>query len=136
MCALDGHEARWKAHFDLASDSSSYYSSLYVSSTRIGASIVTKVVENLQLNVKQVHIRYEQEIGASGRLIAFGMTLQSLDVQSCDSKWNPLSSSTYSSGGGVDSSFKTLQMNKLGVYFDTKAEKLSHLSPNDLKVTV
>lgn len=49
MSALDTQEARWKAQFDLASDSSSYYSSLYVSSTRIGASIVTKVVENLQV---------------------------------------------------------------------------------------
>jgi hypothetical protein len=50
MSALDAHEARWKAQFDLQqANNSSYYSSLYVSSMRIGASIVTKVVENLQV---------------------------------------------------------------------------------------
>ncbi len=54
MSALDAHEGRWKAQFDLEqqqqSNSSSYYSSLYVSSMRIGASIETKVVENLQVS--------------------------------------------------------------------------------------
>lgn len=49
MNSLDAHEGRWKAQFDLATNSSSYYSSLYFSSIRIGASIVTKVVENLQV---------------------------------------------------------------------------------------
>jgi hypothetical protein len=37
MSALDAHEARWKAQFDLQqANNSSYYSSLYVSSMRIG----------------------------------------------------------------------------------------------------
>jgi len=45
MNSLDAQEARWKAQYDLATDSS--YSSLYFSSVRIGASIVTKVVENI-----------------------------------------------------------------------------------------
>lgn len=52
MDSLDSHEARWKAQFDISSTESSYYSSLYFSSMRIGASIVTKVVENLQVSNK------------------------------------------------------------------------------------
>ena len=134
MSALDSHEARWKAHNDLAANSASYYSSLYFSSMRIGASIVTKVVENLQLNVRNVHIRFETEVGVGQsrtRTVAFGITLESLTAQSCDAQWKKLSSnSDYSS----DCSFKTLQLNKLAVYCDTKAEKFSHYKPEDLKV--
>ncbi|CAG7684383.1 unnamed protein product [Allacma fusca] len=134
MNSLDGHEARWKAHNDLAANASSYYSSLYFSSMRIGASIVTKVVENLQLNVKNVHFRFESEMGDSRhRTIAFGMTLESLSAQSCDSHWNPLSSVHDCS---FECSYKTLQLRKLGFYCDTKAEKFSHYKPHELKAAM
>ena len=56
MNSLDAHEGRWKAQYDLASNSSSYYSSLYFSSMQIGASIVTKVVENLQVGLANTHL--------------------------------------------------------------------------------
>jgi len=47
MAALDAQENEWKAKFDATP---SYYSALHVSSTRVGASIVTKVVENLHVS--------------------------------------------------------------------------------------
>jgi len=131
MDSLDSHEARWKAQFDIASNESSYYSSLYFSSMRIGASIVTKVVENLQLNVRNVHIRFEEASGIPGKIIAFGVTLEGLTAQSCDSSWNALSSST---GSTSECSFKTLQLNKFGVYCDTRGEPYSNLGPADLKI--
>jgi vacuolar protein sorting-associated protein 13D len=161
MSSLDAHEGRWKAQYDLASNSSSYYSSLYFSSMQIGASIVTKVVENLQvgyleisllllirnsflqcnfhllfdrqLNVRNVHIRFEEEVGSRTRVIAFGVTLESLTAQSCDSSWNPLSAS-YSNGSSTECSYKTLQLNKFGIYCDTKGERLSHIKPHELRV--
>jgi len=99
---------------------------------QIGASIVTKVVENLQLNVHNVHIRFEEEVG-NNRLVAFGLTLKSLTAQSCDSNWNPLSTS--SAGSNSDCSFKTLQLTEFVIYCHPKAEKYSDLKPVDLIVT-
>lgn len=131
MDSLDSHEARWKAQFDISSTDSSYYSSLYFSSMRIGASIVTKVVENLQLNVRNVHIRFEEAGSSPGRVIAFGVTLEGLTVQSCDSSWNPLSSSV---GNASECSFKTLQLSKFGVYCDTRGDPYSTFGPDELKV--
>ncbi len=81
--------------------------------------------------MSNVHIRFEHENEKTHRIVAFGLTLTSLNVQSCDPKWNPLSSS---STNVSDCSFKTLKMSKLGVYCDTKAEKLSNLQLQDLKV--
>lgn len=135
MNSLDAHESRWKAQFDLATNNSSYYSSLYFSSIRIGASLVTKVVENLQLNVRNIHIRFEEEV--DGRVIAFGITLDSLNAESCDSKWNPLSSaaaSVTSSATLSDCSFKTLQLNNFGIYCDTQTKRFHKVLPQDLKV--
>jgi len=84
-----------------------------------------------QLNVRNVHIRFEEASGIPGRVIAFGVTLEGLTAQSCDSSWNALSSST---GSNSECSFKTLQLSKFGVYCDTRGEPYSSLNPSDLKV--
>jgi len=56
---LDALEARWKA--DIEHDPS-YYASSYSSWLNYGTSLITNVIENLQLNIKDVHIRYEDGI--------------------------------------------------------------------------
>lgn len=57
--------------------------------------------------------------------------MEGLTAQSCDSSWNKLSSSI---GNTNECSFKTLQLNKFGVYCDTRGEAYSALSPPELKV--
>jgi len=81
--------------------------------------------------VKNVHIRFEQGSNQSSRIVAFGITLESLNAQSCDSDWKPLTSSYLST---TDFSYKTVVLNKLGVYCDTKTEKHSHVDFKELKV--
>ena len=64
--------------------------------------------------------------------MAFGITLESLTAQSCDKNWSPLSSVHDNS---FECSFKTLELNKFGIYCDTKAERFSHYKPQELKVS-
>ena len=46
-----------------------------------------KIVDNLQLDVKRIHIRYEDATTCPGSTFAIGLTLKSLSVFSTDNKW-------------------------------------------------
>lgn len=62
LSRLDALEARWRA--DIEHDPG-YYASSYSSWLNYGTSLVTNIIENLQLNIKDVHIRYEDGITLS-----------------------------------------------------------------------
>jgi len=62
LSRLDALEARWKA--DIEHDPG-YYASSYSSWLNYGTSLVTNIIENLQLNIKDVHIRYEDGVTLS-----------------------------------------------------------------------
>jgi hypothetical protein len=53
--------------------------------------LMTKVLDNLQLNIKNIHIRYEEEDKSSSRGI--GITIENLSAQSTNDNWEPSFSS-------------------------------------------
>ncbi|KFA74354.1 hypothetical protein S40288_06674 [Stachybotrys chartarum IBT 40288] len=52
-------------------------------------SLVTKIVDNLQVTVKNIHVRYEDSISATGHPFALGLTLDEFSAVSTDGNWNP-----------------------------------------------
>ncbi|OTB12018.1 hypothetical protein K445DRAFT_26054 [Daldinia sp. EC12] len=52
-------------------------------------SLVTKIVDNLQVTVKNIHVRYEDSISAPGHPFALGVTLAEFSAVSTDGEWNP-----------------------------------------------
>lgn len=52
-------------------------------------SLVTKIVDNLQVTVKNIHIRYEDSISAPGHPFALGVTLEEFSAISTDGEWKP-----------------------------------------------
>src|SRR6266566_4271856 len=52
-------------------------------------SLVTKIVDNLQVTVKNIHVRYEDSISAPGHPFALGVTLEEFSAVSTDGEWNP-----------------------------------------------
>ncbi|KAG6015320.1 hypothetical protein E4U54_003712 [Claviceps lovelessii] len=52
-------------------------------------SLLTKVVDNLQVTVKNIHIRYEDSISAPGHPFALGLTLEEFSAVSTDGQWKP-----------------------------------------------
>lgn len=52
-------------------------------------SLVTKIVDNLQITVKNIHIRYEDSISAPGHPFALGLTLEEFSAISTDGEWKP-----------------------------------------------
>ena len=53
------------------------------------AQLTTKVVDNLQFTMKNIHIRYEDKISDPGHPFAAGITLKELSALSTDENWNP-----------------------------------------------
>ncbi|KAJ8974057.1 hypothetical protein NQ317_002303 [Molorchus minor] len=66
----------------------------------------------LMLKIQDVHLRYEDSISIPGQSIAFGITIESLTAQSCDSNWIPGFIT-----GKSDESFKLLDLKNFGLYW-------------------
>ncbi|KAK5580128.1 hypothetical protein RB653_000141 [Dictyostelium firmibasis] len=84
--------------------------------------LVTKIIDNLQIVINKVHIRFENK-NDIGKLYALGITLDKLSIQSTDEFWNP---------SFVDSSKskfikKLALMDSLGFYIDDNADSLQNL---------
>ena len=52
-------------------------------------SVTTAVVDNLQVSIKNIHIRYEDSISAPGHPFSLGLTLQEFSAVSTDGNWKP-----------------------------------------------
>jgi vacuolar protein sorting-associated protein 13D len=80
-----------------------------------GTSLITNIVENLQLNIKDVHIRYEDSITIPSNPFCCGVTIDSLTAQSCDVNWMPGFTSNWSQN---EATFKLIELNSLSFYLD------------------
>ena len=74
---------------------------------------ITKIVDNIQLSVRNVHIRYEDDISNPKHPFALGITLSEFSVVSTDGEWNRAFI--------VDHRVihKLCQMESLSIYWDT-----------------
>lgn len=52
-------------------------------------SLTTAIVDNLQVSIKNIHIRYEDTIAAPGHPFALGLTLKEFSAVSTDENWRP-----------------------------------------------
>lgn len=82
--------------------------------------LTTKIVDNLQFTMKNIHIRYEDNISDSGHRFAAGITLKELSALSTDDEWTPKfineSSNTIN---------KLATLESLSVYWNTDAKSLA-----------
>ncbi|EZF77133.1 hypothetical protein H105_01647 [Trichophyton soudanense CBS 452.61] len=80
-------------------------------------SLITAIVNNLQVAIKNVHFRYEDAIAAPGHPFAAGVTIKELSAVSTDSNWKPTFIQSTST-----SNYKLAVLNSLAVYWNTDAE--------------
>ncbi|KAI1151480.1 hypothetical protein F4825DRAFT_422633 [Nemania diffusa] len=80
-------------------------------------SLVTKIVDNLQVTVKNIHVRYEDSISAPGHPFALGATLEEFSAVSTDGQWEPTFIQNTS-----DTTHKLATLAALAVYWNTDSE--------------
>ncbi|KAF7280409.1 hypothetical protein GWI33_006075 [Rhynchophorus ferrugineus] len=124
ITALDDLEAKWRLEKDF--HDSNYYASSYSSWYSYGTGFVSEILENLQLKIQDVHIRYEDSFSNPGKNVAFGITIDSLTAQSCDNNWTP----GFVSSGKGDHSYKLLELQNFAIYWDMLGEGESYVNLN------
>ncbi|XP_043480928.1 vacuolar protein sorting-associated protein 13D isoform X1 [Leptopilina heterotoma] len=132
LSRLETLEARWRAESER---DPGYYATSYSSWLNYGTSLVTNIIENLQLNIKNVHLRYEDTKALSdGTGIAFGVIIEAITAQSCDASWIPGSTSWNLS----DASFKLMELDGLSVYWNhlKKEDLFENLNLGDLAIAM
>ncbi|KAK6083317.1 hypothetical protein SCUP515_02059 [Seiridium cupressi] len=82
-------------------------------------SLVTKIVDNLQVTVKNIHVRYEDSISAPGHPFALGVTLEEFSAVSTDGEWKP----TFIQNSNK-TTHKLAKLDALAVYWNTDTKLL------------
>ncbi|EWC44073.1 hypothetical protein DRE_07208 [Drechslerella stenobrocha 248] len=72
------------------------------------------IVDNLQVTIKNIHIRYEDSISAPGHPFALGFTLEEFSAVSTDENWQPIFIQ-----GNVASTHKLGRLSSLAIYWNT-----------------
>ena len=99
-------------------------------------SYIGNIVENLQLNIKDVHLRYEDDSsGSGGEMTAIGMMIESLSAQTCDGDWSPRFVYRDLVLGQLDA-FKLVDLIGLAVYIDTEATSYGNTRLGELWQTM
>ncbi|CAN6662886.1 intermembrane lipid transfer protein Vps13p [Trichomonascus vanleenenianus] len=82
-------------------------------------SLVTKIVDNLQITIKNIHIRYEDKDSVPGHPYSLGATLHELSAVSTDGEWNPI---FIQNATAITKKLATLSA--LSLYWNTDSELL------------
>lgn len=88
MNLLDSLELKFQSQYESMNEAN-YYQSSYSSWLTATTSFVTNIVENLQLKIKSVHIRYENVSNSQKAQFACGIVVKNLSIQSTDDEWDP-----------------------------------------------
>ncbi|SPO25926.1 related to VPS13 - involved in regulating membrane traffic [Ustilago trichophora] len=84
------------------------------------SSLITKIVDNLQFTVRNIHIRYEDSLSNPEHPFSAGITLAEFSAVSTDANWNP--TFIQNSGDGIH---KLARLESLSVYWDTDSTSLA-----------
>lgn len=90
-------------------------------------SLITKIIDNLQFTIKNIHIRYEDDAVLTESPYSIGLTLNELSAVSTDDQWNP-------SFISITQSFtrKLMTLNSLTCYMNTNTQALNDDSMSTL----
>jgi vacuolar protein sorting-associated protein 13A/C len=84
------------------------------------ASLINRIIDNVQITVSKVHIRYEDKLSVPGHPFSAGITLDGFSAVSTDEHWEPVYISNPEHG-----IHKLAKLECLAVYFDTDSESLA-----------
>lgn len=130
LARLDRLEAKWRASCEAALEGG-YYASSYSGWLNYGTSLVTNIVENLELKIRNVHIRYEDAVSVPGHRFSCGITIDSLSARSCDANWQTGFSTAWSQNSA---SYKLVELESMSFYWDPlrDSDAFGEISANEL----
>ncbi|TNN14010.1 Vacuolar protein sorting-associated protein isoform 2 [Schistosoma japonicum] len=86
-----------------------------------GEKLAAQVIKNLQISIKDIHIRYEDSYSIPNRTFSLGLTLSGLTFQTCDSNQKPI----FIKDESIREFNKYIKLTSLGVYWNPMSIKFS-----------
>lgn len=92
--------------------------------------LTAKIVDNIEITLTNVHIRFEDSLTIAGTTLAAGITIASISLATTDDDWNEafVARATKSKTSAIH---KLGRLENLGVYWNTNAKALDPLAPLD-----
>ncbi|OLL22292.1 Vacuolar protein sorting-associated protein 13 [Neolecta irregularis DAH-3] len=90
--------------------------------------LVAKIVDNLQVSVKCIHIRYEDKLSGPSHPFAVGITLSEFSATSTDANWNPVFVHD-----NVEMVHKLITLGSLAVYWNSDTQSLAGKPADELQ---
>lgn len=92
--------------------------------------LTAKIVDNIEITMTNVHIRYEDVMTIPGTVISAGVTIASISLSTTDDHWNEafVARESKSKSTAIN---KLGKLENLGVYWNTQSRALSSLSVQD-----
>ncbi|CAH8503306.1 unnamed protein product [Schistosoma rodhaini] len=86
-----------------------------------GEKLAAQVIKNLQISIKDIHIRYEDSFSIPNRTFSLGLTLSALTFQTCDSNQKPI----FIKDESIRQFIKFVKLTSLGVYWNPMSTKFA-----------
>ena len=96
------------------------------SSSSFLSSLIETIVGNLQVSIKNIHIRYEDDVTRPGHPFACGFTLQNLEAFTVDATGDR----RFVAAKAMDALRKAVELQRLAVYFDCNISRAAFWSPS------
>ncbi|CAO3651068.1 unnamed protein product [Cunninghamella blakesleeana] len=90
--------------------------------------LVTKIMNNLQFSISNIHVRYEDDVSVPNQRFAAGITLSELSAITTDENWIPKTI-----GDAINVIHKLATLESLSIYWNTDTDTLSFLEKDELK---
>ena len=96
------------------------------------AGLITKIVDNIQVSLKNLHLRVEHEDTiVEDNSFSLGITLQEMDLYTTDESWNRIYLDRTKQQNKDKAMNKVLKIHNFGVYYKTKERSLISQAPSD-----
>lgn len=85
----------------------------------------SQIIDNVEVSLSDIHVRYEDHFTIPGEVFAAGFTLESFTLSTCDDNWQPAFIKKSNKPGSYVNKMATL--NNLGVYWEPSSDVMSTL---------
>lgn len=90
-------------------------------------SLVAKIIDNLQITIKNIHVRYEDQTSVPLHSFSLGICLEELSAVSTNAEWDPIFLQDSS-----NITHKLATLSSLSLYWNTDSDSIKELDPDEI----
>lgn len=89
--------------------------------------LTTQIIKNVQIRMKDIHIRYEDKVTHKTKPFSFGITLSNLSVETTDENWQPAIIKD-----ALSKIYKVLSLDGLAMYWNCNSELYANKTHSEI----